>query len=298
LFVTRKNQVDKVFKPNKWIAGILGLIFQWLAFLYVVRLKWAIFYFLAAIILGVAQMVIVFRWPDLWLIAAILNISLPIICAAHAFRVAVVAKEIIYRPWYSRWYGMVLALCLMFTCIFGFRIFFCEPFRIPSGSMLPTLKIGSFVVVEKNGFGTYGTFGITLLNTTPSKTLYRGDVIVFKYPKDETLDYIQRIIGLPGDKIEYVDKKLFINDEQVNTRLILEVDYVRIIEEKIDDKIFQIQNHVLRRAQDLNLIVPEDHYFVMGDNRDDSRDSRIWGFLPEENIVGRLVYVIDPPVIE
>jgi signal peptidase I len=284
-----------MYKPNKWISGILGLIFQWLAFLYVARPKWAAFYFVVAFISGVVQFfylgrqLVVQSFPEVFAAYAV-----PLVCAVHAFWIARRHDGIALRPRYTRWYGLVSILLGVLLGIVLFRIFFYEPFVLPSGAMLPTYKVGTHVVIEKSGFGTYHAYGITLLKARPSKKLYRGDVIVFKYPKDESLTYIKRIIGLPGDTVEYKNKRLTINNLAVPSSVINESEKFEIVEERFENKTFHVQHDQFRKSSDGVYTVPEDHYFMMGDNRDDSRDSRYWGFLPAENILGRVVFSIEP----
>jgi signal peptidase I len=175
-----------------------------------------------------------------------------------------------------------------------FRAFLYEPFRLPSGAMLPTFKVGSHVIVEKFGFGNYQTFGITLMKVKPFKQLDRGDVIVFEYPLNKSLTYIKRVIGMPGDIIEYKNKRLTVNNIPIPSAVIEESDELVIIEEHFEKNIFRVQNNKFRPSQARAFTVPENYYFVMGDNRDDSQDSRYWGFLPARNILGKVVYTIEP----
>jgi len=176
------------------------------------------------------------------------------------------------------------------------RSFVVEPFRIPSGSMMPTLLVGDFILVNKFGYG----LRLPVVNT---KVLAvgapeRGDVVVFRYPEDPSIPYIKRIVGLPGDEIRYLDKQLLVNGQAVpreqlgvfqgvgyGTRSTGSTEYL--------ENLLGVEHHILidpnrpgalRRTE---WTVPEGHFFVLGDNRDDSRDSRFWGFVPEENLVGQ-----------
>ncbi|GAB4522449.1 MAG: signal peptidase I [Parvularculaceae bacterium] len=186
------------------------------------------------------------------------------------------------------------------------RIFLFQPFNIPTGSMIPNLQIGDYLFVSKYAYGyskhsfpfSLGPFEGRILGSEPE----RGDVIVFKLPSDGRTDYIKRLIGLPGDRIQMIDGRLFINGEPVR-------------KERIDDEIYRDSNgsthriaryretlpngvsyvvrevHGDRGANDDTrpFVVPEGHYFMMGDNRDNSADSRTphVGFVPYENLVGR-----------
>jgi signal peptidase I len=184
---------------------------------------------------------------------------------------------------YSRSFFPVLALVLVL------RSFLYEPFQIPSGSMLPTLKIGDFILVNKFTYGlrlpVVGT-KVFALNDPQ-----RGDVMVFKFPKNESINYIKRVIGVPGDRIGYVKKQLYINGEAVPQRLIASLPPAKprrqLLAEQLDAINHQIYRDYRPAAQGKEWLVPEGHYFVMGDNRDNSNDSRFWGFVPDELVVGK-----------
>jgi len=179
------------------------------------------------------------------------------------------------------------------------RSFVAEPFRIPSGSMIPTLEIGDFIVVKKYAYGLrLPVLNKKILNTGQPQ---RGDVVVFRYPPEPEINYIKRLVGLPGDKIEWTyDKKLIINGNAVKYRS--NKDYpiknragklisVTHLNETLPDSGADGVAHNLilfnspTRAGEW--IVPDGHYFMMGDNRDKSSDSRFWGFVPEANLVGK-----------
>lgn len=201
-----------------------------------------------------------------------------------------------------------------------FRSFIYEPFQIPSGSMMPTLLVGDFILVEK--------FAYDVKDPVWRKTLYsnkkaeRGDVAVFKYPLDPRVDYIKRIIGLPGDRVIYRNKQLFIQKacaakqvencanklEVVALELKNEGEFFqdqypqRRYTEKLGDVSHDILQTPMRREQTQifykqpnteidEFIVPEGHYFALGDNRDNSGDGRFWGFVPEDNLVGKAVFI-------
>jgi signal peptidase I len=192
---------------------------------------------------------------------------------------------------YSKAFFPILLIVLVL------RSFVAEPFKIPSGSMLPTLRIGDFILVNKF---TYG-LRLPVLNTkvVALGEPARGDVVVFKYPRNPRLDYIKRVIGLPGDRISYRNKQLFINEEPVAIEPVGPADrqshgalgYAQEFTEKLPG----VEHHILlngeRRGFDEEFEVPAGHYFVMGDNRDDSQDSRFWGYLPEENLVGKAFFI-------
>ncbi len=153
------------------------------------------------------------------------------------------------------------------------RSFVVQAFKIPSGSMLPTLKIGDYLLVNKFIYGIKNPLnGKTLI---PVSTPERGDIVVFRYPKDPSIDYIKRVVGIPGDTIVMKDKHLFINDKEV-----------------VDPHAWISSPEVLPKSDSVRdnfgpVIVPKGHLFVMGDNRDNSYDSRFWGFVDEREVLGQ-----------
>lgn len=193
---------------------------------------------------------------------------------------------------YSRSLFPVLLIVLLF------RSFLFEPFKIPSGSMIPTLLIGDFILVNKYVYG----LRLPVLNTKflSVSEPERGDVIVFRYPVDTSVSFIKRLVGMPGDTVSYRDKRLYVNGEPVNLEELGRYtsqdvkcatprgDAVRYAE-NIGDVSHEVLLHQSSGSRDGQWEVPEGHYFVMGDNRDRSNDSREWGFVPEENLMGRAV---------
>jgi len=178
--------------------------------------------------------------------------------------------------------------------VFVLRGFIAEPFRIPSGSMLPTLEVGDFILVNKSSYGIrIPVLNYKLIEIDDPK---RGDVVVFRYPEDPSIDYIKRVIGLPGDKIAYYNKTLYVNgDPQTQVaKGSYEVQHYGQFA-RLQEKLNNIEHDILLNQYianpDMTYEVPAGHYFVMGDNRDNSRDSRVWGFVPDENLVGRAFFV-------
>lgn len=178
------------------------------------------------------------------------------------------------------------------------RSFIAEPFRIPSGSMRPTLLEGDFILVNKFDYGLRLPFSGTLLFDYGNPK--RGDVIVFKHDKrGESMDMIKRVVGLPGDRVEYKDKRIYINGEPVKEEFVretLDKDVgkavgwpVRLLKEDLGDIRHEVyvQTDYSAIGSNNDITVPENSYFVMGDNRDNSDDSRFWGFVKEEDILGR-----------
>jgi signal peptidase I len=193
---------------------------------------------------------------------------------------------------YSRSLFPVLLIVLLF------RSFLFEPFKIPSGSMIPTLLVGDFIVVNKFAYGL--RLPVVHTKFVPLGEPERGDVVVFRYPVDPKVNFIKRLIGLPGDTITYRDKQLYVNGEEVSAEpqgrytssdvkcTTPRSDAFRF-KEALGDINHDILIHEGSGSRDGQWTVPEGHYFMMGDNRDRSNDSREWGFVPEENLMGRAV---------
>jgi signal peptidase I len=182
----------------------------------------------------------------------------------------------------------------VFLVVLIVRGFIVEPFKIPSGSMLPTLDVGDYILVNKFAYGLRSPIGYYKL--IDLGTPKRGDVIVFRYPEDPSIDYIKRVIGVPGDKIVYRNKQLWINDQKIELKDLhpsTENDRFEELEEILGNVTHRIQlskdyNYL---AQPQEYRVPEGKYFAMGDNRDNSKDSRYWGFVPDANLKGRAFFI-------
>tara|TARA_B100000795_G_scaffold171054_1_gene128908 strand:- start:260 stop:1003 length:744 start_codon:yes stop_codon:yes gene_type:complete len=177
--------------------------------------------------------------------------------------------------------------------VFLIRSFVVEPFKIPSGSMMPTLISGDFIAVNKFIYGLrLPVFNKTLIAIGNPN---RGDVIVFHFPKDPNIDYIKRLIGLPGDEVRYENKQLFINDKAIeqefNSDYIYPLSSAGLMSAKEYNESISNEKHkiLVHDIPDKNYIfnVPPGHYLAMGDNRDNSSDSRVWGFVPDEYLVGK-----------
>ena len=232
------------------------------------------------------------------------------------------AKErLIMQPWWLDW---TAGLFPVIAVVFVLRSFLFEPFKIPSGSMIPTLWVGDLILVNKFHYGV--RLPVINLKITDGNPVERGDVRVCRYPPKPNVDYIKRVIGLPGDEIAYLNKQLTINGQPApKTPLpdFFEEDslrYIKQFEERIplgdkpDASVTSVRLHRLLNDADrpafvpgadefvfkdncrytvegVTCKVPAGHYFMMGDNRDNSLDSRYWGFVPEKNIVGKAFFV-------
>ncbi|MFM0594491.1 MULTISPECIES: signal peptidase I [Burkholderiaceae] len=214
------------------------------------------------------------------------------------------------QPWWLEYSASFFPVILV---VFVVRSFVVEPFKIPSGSMVPTLLVGDFILVNKFEYGI--RLPITNTKITEGRPLERGDVVVFRYPKDESVDYIKRVIGLPGDTIAYQDKQLTINGKPVPETALPDyldderMGYAKQFEEDLGGRKNAILNNpavppfivgaedypyrdnCTYNARGVICKVPPGNYFMMGDNRDNSADSRYWGFAPDKNVVGRAFFI-------
>ena len=212
------------------------------------------------------------------------------------------------EPWYLDFARSFFPVLLI---VFALRAFVIEPFRIPSQSMLPTLQVGDFLLVNKYRYGLRLPIIHTKILDVGNPE--RGDIMVFRYPPDDSINFIKRVIGLPGDTIEYKrNKRLYVNGELVEG--IPEGDYTPFrmpnrgpvnahdrfrmtannsnVDDENQETEYSILLNPMRGSKTYRkIVVPQGHYFMMGDNRDNSADSRVWGFVPSENIVGEAVSI-------
>lgn len=220
------------------------------------------------------------------------------------------SNAVLAQPWWLDW---TAGLFPVIVAVFLLRSFLFEPFKIPSGSMIPTLEIGDLILVNKF---TYG-IRLPVINTkiTGGTPPQRGDVMVFRYPPRPSMDYIKRVVGVPGDEVAYLNKRLSINGKEVPVhvlpeyfdesvmryfqhgqealgptahRFILDKERPAFIQGTDD---FPYRQNCRYSIEGVVCKVPEGHYFMMGDNRDNSLDSRYWGFVPERNIVGKAFFI-------
>ncbi|MES2583541.1 MAG: signal peptidase I [Pseudomonadota bacterium] len=304
-------------RPKGWLAALLGFFVSPLGLLYVGRWKWAIAS--AVGLLGVAAFQLAFADTLVWLT---LPVQLVFICTVSriAYLQAIRFEPDRVRPAYSRGYWLWTIFLMFVLLAITFRAFFFEPFRAPAGSMLPTLKPGARFLVQKWGYGNYGTYGFILMRSPATASIDRGDILAFELPTKRSLHYIKRIMGLPGDKIEYRNKVLFINGQEIKRHAA--EDYLdesamryhsQYIEKLDNNKEYAVLLDKDRPAAVLNpytfphsqncaygnegvvCVVPDGHYYALGDHRDNSLDSRYWGFVPRDHMVGKLVHVFSQP---
>nr|WP_284380718.1 signal peptidase I [Litoribrevibacter albus] len=176
----------------------------------------------------------------------------------------------------------------VFFVVLVVRSFLVEPFQIPSGSMLPTLKVDDFILVNKFEYGV--RLPVAGTKVIPYKDPARGDVMVFKFPNNPKINFIKRVVGLPGDRIRYQDKQLFINNQLIETQL-AQAPSLQNRMGRYTEQLGAVSHSIYKANSSARVnktwVVPEGHYFVMGDNRDNSNDSRFWGFVPDNLVVGK-----------
>ena len=220
--------------------------------------------------------------------------------------------RLIMQPWWLDW---TAGLFPVIVVVFLLRSFLFEPFKIPSGSMIPTLLINDLILVNKFHYGV--RLPVIHKKILDNNTPQRGDVMVFRYPPKPSLDYIKRVVGLPGDEVAYLNKKLTINGTPLDKAVLPDyfdedtLRYSKHFEETTGARKYRLLNDDDRRGgiderevmdfpdkqncrysnEGVVCKVPAGHYFMMGDNRDNSLDSRYWGFVPDKNIVGKAFFV-------
>lgn len=219
-------------------------------------------------------------------------------------------EALLMQPWWLDWTAGLFPVILV---VFLLRSFLFEPFKIPSGSMVPTLLVGDLILVNKYHYGV--RLPVINKKIVDLNDPQRGDVMVFRYPANPSIDYIKRVVGVPGDEVAYLNQRLFLNGKPVETQPLPEFyddDSTRYFKQ-FNEKLGPVEHRILVDVQRPSYIRPTDpfpykencrysaegvtckvpagHYFMMGDNRDNSEDSRFWGFVPDQNIVGKAFFV-------
>ena len=218
--------------------------------------------------------------------------------------------RILMQPWWLDW---TAGLFPVIATVVVLRSFLFEPFKIPSGSMIPTLLVGDLILVNKFTYGV--RLPVIHTKLTEGNAPQRGDVMVFRYPPQPNMDYIKRVVGVPGDEVAYLNKRLSVNGQPVPTTAVPDffdegaMRYFKQYEEQLGAQPHRLLNnpeapafvqgasdfayrdHCRYSVEGVVCKVPSGHYFMMGDNRDNSLDSRYWGFVPDANIVGKAFFV-------
>jgi signal peptidase I len=223
-------------------------------------------------------------------------------------------EALLMQPWWLDWTAGLFPVIL---AVFLLRSFLFEPFKIPSGSMIPTLLVGDLILVNKYHYGV--RLPVINKKIIANHDPQRGDVMVFRYPRDTSVDYIKRVVGVPGDEVTFRNQRVYLNGQEAPLEALpppgfYDEDSLRYFPE-FKEKLGTVEHHLLVNpqgqpmygppdriefpfrencrysAEGVTCKVPAGHYFMMGDNRDNSQDSRFWGFVPDENIVGRAFFV-------
>jgi signal peptidase I len=302
-------------KPNTWIAVVLGIFAAPLALLYVGRPRWAFAFFVVLSALVTFGFFRPFDDGTASLFTVMLACA-PLVGAIAAFGLA---KYGAARPrrWYTRWHGLLAIYGVFALTVIAVRIFLYEPFKVPSRNMLPTAPLEARLVVQKYGYGHFSTWGINIGSRPISAPLNRGDIVAFDFPLDPSQTYIKRIIGLPGDRIVYSGKHLFVNGRDTRVRQLGDYRHADLprpdsqrYREKLDQtefdtladsgkpllarepEQFPFRERCSTAPDEIRCDVPPGHYFVLGDNRDNSLDSRYWGFVPANLILSKVAKII------
>ena len=300
------------------LAAFVGYLGAW--YMGVLEGNFALLLFLATVVTGIYWVAErVYFWPRRRAAAAALE-QAAVDRRAELDRQGIAKSDIevtedakgriLMQPWWLDW---TAGLFPVIAFVFVLRSFLFEPFKIPSGSMIPTLLVGDLILVNKF---TYG-IRLPVINKkiTEGNAPKRGDVMVFRYPPQPSLDYIKRVVGVPGDEVAYINKRLTINGKEIPTKELPDfldkdvMSYFKQFEESLGDKPhrlivnaavpafvqgasnFAYRDNCRYNVEGVVCKVPEGNFFVMGDNRDNSLDSRYWGFVPEQNIVGKAFMV-------
>jgi signal peptidase I len=219
-------------------------------------------------------------------------------------------QQLLAQPWWLDWTAGLFPVILI---VFVLRSFLFEPFKIPSGSMIPTLQVGDLILVNKYHYGI--RLPVLQTKVIAINEPQRGDVVVFRYPQDTRLDYIKRVVGVPGDEVTYRNQQIYLNGKLIDTKPNGEyydedslryspqyseklgaVEHLILVDRNRSsaipgDESFPFKENCRYSSEGVSCKVPAGQYFMMGDNRDNSQDSRYWGFVPDKNIVGKAFLV-------
>jgi signal peptidase I len=295
--------------PKPWLAVVLSLFLGPLGFLYIGRPGLAVLFFVLT--LG-CRIVAFFSSGAVTMVAGIAELVFWLIGTVLAWRLAKSGAPHAPR-WYSRWYGLVGAALAVAACVYASRLFFFEPFLVPSSAMLPTASRGDRLLVQKLGYGHLSLNGAAVGHLGTSRPLARGELVVFDDPLKRNPFYFKRVAGLPGDEVVLRGGRLWVNGR--DTRVAELGDYrgadaqgqYLLVRERLDDIAFHtlVQKHGLAQPpaplrfpqrercafspQEVRCTVPPAHYFMLGDHRDFSQDSRYFGFVRADHVIGKVV---------
>ena len=301
-------------RPSETLAAVLGFLVPPIGMLYAGHAAMAIGLLFALFGIGVLEVVYLHRFPHAALVlAAVVHVAGGVL----AHRIVRAFPDDGVRPAYSRWPVLAGAFLALSMLVLVMRAYVTEPFQVPTSSMAPSIAPGSNVVVDKWGYGQHSTYGVDLPAVQPLKLANRGDMVVFISPLDAKQSMVSRVVGLPGDRLQYRDKLLRINGEGVPVTVLgkamgdrFAAYEVELREERIGGRHYQIQvldepatelprlsssplfaQNCAFAGAEFDCSIPPGHYFLMSDNRDQSVDSRVLGFVPQANAVGVVTYV-------
>jgi signal peptidase I len=299
-------------KPKKWLAALIGICIPPIAMMYVAQWRWAVLY----LVMGLAGGIVFgFVLSGETILSDAFAIMYSITGAIHAYRLAAQHTKDIRRPAYSRWYSLLGMAVGLLSMIFIFRAFVLEPFRYESGAMQPTIEPKSRFLVQKWGYGNYGAYGIQVLRKPISSPLIHGDVVAFEPPSNRSSQYAYRLIALPGDTITYRDKRLTVNGNLItqpraedhfdaisltyksrHLETFGHIEYPVLFDKSrptfiLSSTPLSFTDRCTFLADGFSCEVPPGHHFMMGDNRDDSLDSRFLGFVPADHIIGKVIFI-------
>ena len=316
-----QDQNDVSSKPKRyaWVAVLLALILSpFFSMLYLGKGRRGFAYLSLSFLAIVAPPFLASAgfWPT-FVDMSFLGYAVRILGAVDAYRIAQRDQENFSGPWYSRWYGVSGAFLLVATFFVCIRAFIVEPFRIPSGAMTPTLLTGDYILASKFAYGI--RLPIVNFEVFSANDPNRGEVMVYRYPENPSLIYLHRVVGLPGDRIEYANKRLSINGKLLDVERMDDLplsdkslssvrgwrfrenlgthSYSLLINpDELPVRLASVRQFPFRERCEYKYssficTVPDGHYFLMGDNRDSSSDSRYWGFVPDDHILGRAIMI-------
>ena len=274
------------WKPKIWVGILLGVILQSFTFLYLNKPKLFFAYFFLTLLMGIIEIKY----------GLYVSFIFSIICPMHAYIVTKKYDSSNIRKWYSRWWGIPSILLAGFTIILLVRSFFYEPFSIPSASMVPSINVGDHIIAKKFGYGNYSSFGINLYKSKLSNDIKmtRGKIYLVYPPKITDTPWLERLIAKSGDTVKINGTSVFVNGAELPTKLLSENESFSIFEETSGNLTYKIMRSNINSLQkDINIVVPSNSYFFLGDNRDNSNDSRFWGAVSGSNIVGEIAIIFE-----
>ena len=276
--------MEENWKPDRGVAFALAVLLPMSAMLYVNKPRLFLVYLIVFVV--AAKTVLLFLYP----------LSLYFFWIAYVIHVDWIVRNYdntLKRSWWSRLWGLLLALILVVVFAFLLNSFFLSSYRIPSNSMSPNVRTGDMILVRRWGFGEYGMWGITISDPglSDSVAIERSKLYVFKV---DGRFILKRVIGLPGDVVSFDGERITIDGRELVSEFLEESRGGRLYKESVDGHSYTIARRGGGRPDSAGKwSVPEDHYFFVGDNRDNSRDSRHFGPISANDFVGEVIYVFD-----